>query len=124
MLGAERGYPSRMNVPRPSTLTDPDASKLLRDLLELVDIDAHVVCLAKDPVANPGAIYRDYGVVHEPTHVVLDGEGEVVGRGLSEDSAVADAIKHYHREATRELAHVRSAVRAWKQATNVLAGLG
>lgn len=112
-----------MNDPRPSAPTDPDASKLLRGLLWLVDIDARVLCLATDPVANPGAIYRDYGVVHGPTHVVLDGDGEVVGRGLSEDGAVADAITHYHRTATQSLAQVRSAVRDWKRATNVLAGL-
>jgi len=111
-----------MNDPRPNTPTELDASRLLLGLLGLVDIDAHVVCLAKDPVANPGAIYRDYGVVHEPTHVVLDSEGEVVGRGLSEDGAVADAIRHYHREATRTIVEYRTAVRDWKKATNVLAG--
>ena len=111
-----------MNDPRPNTPTELDASRLLLGLLELVDIDAHVVCLATQPVANPGGIYR-FGDAHQPTHVVLDGDGEVVGRGLSEDGAVADAIRHYHREAIRSLEQYRSAVSAWKQAGDALEGL-
>lgn len=91
------------------------AAQLLRDILEIVNSEAHVVCLATDPVAMPGYVRG-----HVPTHVVLDCEGDIVGRGLDEDSAVADAITHYIIDATDSLELYRSSVRAWKKACSAL----
>lgn len=112
-----------MNDPCPTVPPASDAAQLLRDLLEIVDSEAHVVCLATSPVASPGYIYRD-GEAHKPTHVVLNCDGDVVGRGLSEDDAAADTIKNYHREALSWLKRYQSSVRAWKKASAALEELG
>lgn len=62
------------------------AREHLLNILESIHTEAVVVDASE--VSDAGRI----GINERPTHVVLDCEGEVMGRGLDEDSAVADAI--------------------------------
>lgn len=89
------------------------AREHLTNILERIHIEAEVVDASK--VSNPGWVGAD-----RPTHVVLDCEGEIMGRGMDEDSAVADAIVRtlcWQRDSIEEY---RTAIRNLRLARDAL----
>lgn len=93
-------------------------TELLRQLLADVNSDAYVIDRSIEPVPADRIVVD--GVFVDPTHVILDADGDEVGSGMSEEAAIINAVRREYRWVRDELDRCRSAVREYKQAREAL----
>lgn len=94
------------------------ALEMLRHLLSEVNSDAYVIDRSIEPVQADRIVVD--GVFVDPTHVILDADGDEVGSGMSEEAAIINAVRREYRWARDELERCRKAVRDYKQARAAL----
>lgn len=97
------------------------ARTLLRGLLTIVDPEAEVIKVTEAAVWANGI--RDVpvpGGLATPTHAVFDADGDAIGRGLSEDEAIADAVAAAYRVAEERIEKYQSGLRAYRKARSAL----
>jgi hypothetical protein len=95
-------------------------SEHLRAILNAIYGDyPQVIAISERPECRPdwadGPIAGHPGV-HRPSHVVLDVEGDIIGRGLSGDEAVANAIMSSHEWDRERILKYQRAIRAYRSA--------
>jgi hypothetical protein len=108
-------------APETQSMQPTEPLDLLRQLLSDIDSEAAVIDRSKEQI-HMGKFIRGREFV-EPTHVVMDVDGEIVGWGLSEGEAIADAIKRDHEHLARQVDRYRTAVRAYTSARSALENL-
>ncbi len=99
------------------------ASEHLRAILNrMYGDEPKVLAVAEQREMHPGweGWVNIPGAMLRPTHVVIDVEGDIVGRGMSEDDAVADAINSAHKYLAERLDEYRRVVRAFRVARDDL----
>ena len=102
--------------------TDPaDALALLHDLLDTVSPGWAAVDVP-DMSRDYGSVVR-FGEVHRPTHAVVSCEGDPLGCGMSEISAIAAAIEREIIELRDDYHELRDAVRTERRARRCLEDL-
>lgn len=89
------------------------ANHHLRAILAIINSDAVLRVNESDRVTMRMPGTRDQV---RATHVVYDAEGEVLGRGLDADAAIADAITCEHLRAEDTIENYRKTIRAYRDA--------